>query len=191
MRKIVVVISISLDGYFEGLDRDISWHIVQDELHQYMNDYLGPMSAFLDGRLTHELMATYWPTADQEPNAPGPIVEFARIWRDMPKYVFSRTLQAQSGWNTTLRHEVDPDEIRQLKAQPGGDMAVGGPNLVQTFRRLGLIDEYHVLVHPVVLGRGHPLFPPSDTREPLRLLETRQFSGGVVLLRYATGPDLE
>ncbi len=104
----------------------------------------------------------------------------------MPKIVYSRTLQ-HAEWNATIRREVDPEELRQLKQQPGGDMVVGGANLAATFARYGLIDEYRIYVQPVVLGAGHPLFPPSEARLPLRLVDTRRFGNGVVLLHYARG----
>jgi dihydrofolate reductase len=141
------------------------------------------MGAFLDGRITYQLMAGFWPTADTDPASTEPVVEFARIWRDMPKIVYSRTLQ-QAGWNTTIVREVVPEEVMALKTQPGGDMALGGANLAATFMRHGLIDEYRLYVHPVLIGRGRPLFQPSDVAIKLRLIETRTFGNGVVLLRY-------
>jgi dihydrofolate reductase len=190
MRKIILMASVSVDGYFEGLDRDISWHLVDEELHQHFNDECRAMGAFLDGRITHELMAGYWPTADQDPDSTPAEVEFAGIWRDMPKFVFSRTLTA-ADWNTTVMHDVVPEEIAELKAQPGGDLAVGGANLAATFMRLGLIDEYRLYVHPVVLGQGQgrPLFESPDVRLNLKLAGTRTFGNGVVLLHYERGQD--
>src|SRR4051794_18828560 len=92
-RKIVLMMSLSLDGYIEGPDHDIDWHLVDDELHQHFNDLLRTMGGLLSGRVTHELMAGYWPTADADPDAGGPVAEFAGIWREMPKFVFSRTLE--------------------------------------------------------------------------------------------------
>jgi dihydrofolate reductase len=183
MRKIVLHMSVSLDGFFEGPNREIDWHMVDEELHTYINAQLAPMSAFLSGRITHELMADFWPTADRDPGMSGPMVEFAGIWRDMPKIVFSRTLQS-ADWNTTVRHEVDPDEIRALKEQPGGDMTLGGADLADTFRRHDLIDEYRLFVNPVLLGRGRRLFGPADAPSDLRLAEARTFGNGVVQLRY-------
>jgi dihydrofolate reductase len=87
------------------------------------------------------------------------MVEFARIWRDMPKIVFSRTLE-RADWNATVVRDVVPEEIRELKAQPGGDMALGGADLAAAFMRHDLIDEYRLYVHPIVIGRGKPLFQP-------------------------------
>ena len=183
MRKIVFMMSVSLDGFFEGPDRELDWQLVDVELHQHFNEWLATAGAFLDGRVTYELMAGHWPTADQDPRASAPMIEFARIWRDMPKIVFSRTLE-HAGWNTTIAREVDPEAIQKLKAQPGGDLVVGGANLAAAFRAHDLIDEYRIYVHPVLLGRGRPLFEPSDVTARLRLAETRAFGNGVVLLRY-------
>jgi dihydrofolate reductase len=183
MRKIVLMLSVSVDGFVEGPNREIDWHMVDDELHRDFNEQLGAMGAFLSGRVTWELMASYWPTADQDPASPAPIVEFSRIWRDTPKIVYSRTLR-EAGWNTTVVREVVPDEVRQLKAQPGGDLALGGADLAATFMAMDLVDEYRIYVHPVRIGRGKPLFGPSDTRTQLQLAGTRAFGNGVVLLHY-------
>jgi dihydrofolate reductase len=183
MRKIVVFMSVSVDGFFEGPDHDIDWHLVDDELHRHFNSQLRAMGAFLDGRVTYELMAGFWPTADADADSPEPVREFAGIWRDMPKIVFSRTLE-RADWNTTIRRDVVVEEIRALKAEPGGDLALGGADLAATFRRLDLIDEYRLYVHPILLGRGTPLFRASDGRSSLRLVESRAFGNGVVLLRY-------
>jgi len=183
MRKIILMMSVSVDGFFEGPARELDWHLVDDELHGHFNEELAAMSAFLDGRVNHELMAEFWPTADADPANAGPMAEFAKIWREMPKMVFSRTLE-RADWNTTVVREVVAEDIEALKARPGGDMVLGGADLADTFRRLDLIDEYRLYVHPVVLGRGRPLFQPSDMRTPLRLAQTRAFGNGVVLLRY-------
>jgi dihydrofolate reductase len=183
MRKIILMMSVSLDAFFEGPNRELDWHLVDDEVHSDFNEQLGAMSTFLDGRVTYELMAGYWPTADRDPASPRPVAEFARIWRDVPKIVYSRTLE-RADWNTTVVRDVVPEEVMELKAKPGGDMVVGGADLAATFMRYDLIDAYRLYVHPVVLGHGKPLFPPSDARINLRLAETRTFGNGVVLLRY-------
>jgi dihydrofolate reductase len=187
MRKIILMMSVSLDGFFEGPGRELDWQTVDDELHRHFNEELASMSAFLDGRVTYELMARVWPNADADASSTGPMVEFARIWRDMPKIVFSRTLE-RADWNATVVRDVVPGEIAELKAQPGGDMVVGGAELAAAFMRHDLIDEYRLYVHPVVLGRGRPLFPPSEARIALELAETRRFGSGVVLLRHQRPP---
>ncbi|MFG1808648.1 dihydrofolate reductase family protein [Streptomyces sp. NPDC049040] len=183
MRKIVLMMSVSLDGFMEGPKREIDWHLVDDELHGYFNAHLSGMGAFLDGRVTYELMAEFWPTADEDPSAPEPVKEFARIWREMPKIVYSRTLE-HAEWNTTVVREVVPAEIEALKAQPGGDLALGGADLSAAFAAHDLIDEYLIYVHPVLLGEGKRLFPAAADRKGLRLVGTRAFGNGVVLLRY-------
>jgi dihydrofolate reductase len=183
LRKIILMMSVSLDGFVEGPNRELDWQLVDDELHAHFNEQLAAMGAFLDGRVTYELMAGFWPTADKDPSSTGPMVEFARIWRDMPKIVYSRTLE-RADWNTTIVRDVVADEVLKLKAQPGGDLVLGGADLAATFMRLDLIDEYRLYVHPVVIGRGKPLFPASDIAITLRLSETRTFGNGVVLLRY-------
>jgi dihydrofolate reductase len=183
MRKIVLMMSVSLDGFIEGPNREIDWHLVDDELHRHFNDEARAMGAFLDGRVTHELMAEFWPTADADPSSTGPMVEFAGIWRDKPKFVFSRTLE-HADWNTTIVRDVVVEEIMALKAQPGGDLGLGGADLAATFMKHDLIDEYRIYVHPILIGRGKPLFQPSDATVNLRLAETRTFGNGVVLLRY-------
>lgn len=183
MRKVIWMMSVSVDGFMEGPNRDIDWHMVDDELHSHFNEQLGAMGAFMDGRVTYELMAEYWPTTDSDPSSTEPVVEFARIWRDMPKFVFSKTLD-RADWNTTVVRDVVAEEIMELKAQPGGDLALGGADLAATFMRLDLIDEYRLYVHPVVIGRGTPMFQPADATITLRLAESRHFGNGVVLLRY-------
>ncbi|MEE4546533.1 dihydrofolate reductase family protein [Streptomyces sp. V4-01] len=183
MRKIVLGMSMSLDGYFEGPDHDISWHQVDDELHQFLNDDLRTRSAFLHGRVTYDLMADVWPTADADPDADGPTAEFAGIWRDMPKYVYSRTLR-HARWNTTVVRDVVPAEVEALKDGPGGDLSIGGADLAAAFAAHDLIDAYDIYVHPVLVGRGRRLFADRDALTRLRLVHTRQFGNGVVLLRY-------
>ncbi|MEY2568420.1 MAG: hypothetical protein QOE35_2949 [Actinomycetota bacterium] len=179
------MISVSLDGFVAGPNGELDWHMVDEGLHAHFNEVLGAMSTFLDGRVMHELMVEYWPTADEDPASTPTVVEYARIWRDMPKLVYSRTLE-RADWNATVVHDVVPEEVRELKAQPGGDMALGGPDLAASFRRHDLIDEYRLYVHPIVLGQGKPLFRPSeaDAVTELQLIETRTFASGVVLLHY-------
>jgi dihydrofolate reductase len=188
MRKIIYMMAISVDGFFEGPNREIDWHMVDDELHRYFNEQLRVMGAFLSGRVTHELMAGFWPTADADPDSTETMREFAGIWRDMPKIVFSRTLE-RADWNTTVLREVVPEEIMRLKEEPGGDLVLGGADLAASFMRHDLIDEHRIYVHPVIIGRGKPMFQPSDFRVPLRLAETRTFGNGVVLLRYSRTED--
>lgn len=174
--------SLSLDGFMEGPNREIDWHMVDEEIHADVNEYLRGVGAFLEGRVTQELMAGYWPTADADPASPAPVREFAGIWRDKPKYVFSRTCD-RVDWSTAVFHDVVPDQIRELQAQFDGDLTVGGADLAATFMELDLIDEYRLYIDPVVIGAGKRLFPPGR-KQALSLRETRAFGNGVVLLWY-------
>ncbi|MFS8199943.1 dihydrofolate reductase family protein [Streptomyces sp. CWNU-52B] len=189
MRKIILSMSVSLDGFFEGENHEIGWSKVDDELHRHFNERIGALGGLLTGRVTHELMADYWPTADQNPENSPTVREFAGIWRDMPKTVYSRTLE-KADWNATVVREVVPDAIRALKEQPGGDFVVGGAELAAEFRRHDLIDEYTIYVHPVLLGRGRRLFHDTDALAELSLVGSHAFGNGVVLLHYrrAAGP---
>ncbi|MHA5049137.1 dihydrofolate reductase family protein [Streptomyces sp. SD15] len=183
MRKIILMMSVSLDGFIEGPNREIDWHVVDAELHQHFNREIRKLGALLSGRVTYELMAGFWPTADKDPESTPEVVEFAGIWRNMPKVVFSRTLE-RAERHTTIVREVVPDEIRAIKEQPGGDLGLGGADLAAAFMRHDLVDEFWVYVHPVLLGRGKPLFPEADAPTRLRLIEVRVFGNGVVQLRY-------
>jgi dihydrofolate reductase len=128
-------------------------------------------------------MSPYWPTADQRPDAPQIEVDFARTWRAMPKYVFSKTLD-KVDWNSTLVKGDVETEVRRIKEQEGGDLDVGGATLAGSLLRLGLIDEFRIFVHPLVVGAGKPFFPPLDHAIRTRLLDTRAFASGIVYLRY-------
>jgi len=184
MRKVIYSMMVSIDGFIEGPDPELDWGTVDEELHRFANDQAREASAFLYGRGVYEVMAGYWPTAGSGPSVPDYEVEFARIWNEKPKLVFSRTLD-RVGWNSRLIREADiAEEVRKLKEKPGKDLALAGANLAATFMRLGLIDEYRPIVHPVVLGGGKPFFPPVDQPLNLRLVETHAFGSGVVYLRY-------
>jgi dihydrofolate reductase len=182
MGKLVYSLGISLDGFIEGPDRDISWHRVDEELHAYFNEKFAAFDAFVSGRVTYEMMAEYWPTADENPDSTPAEVEFARIWRDKPKFVYSTTLE-RAHWNTTIVRDIVPDEVRALKEQFDGDLVVGGPVIAAQLIPHGLIDEFHVNVNPVAIGGGTPMFPAGH-RLDLELIGTRTFGNGVAVLRY-------
>ncbi|WP_223165867.1 dihydrofolate reductase family protein [Lentzea indica] len=150
---IITMASISLDGFFEGPGHDISWHEMSEDLHDYINADLATMSTFLDGRRTHELMLEAWPHAEDNPDFTRSMLEFAPIWRNVRKIVYSRTREFTE-WNSETRREVDPDEIRNLP----GDSMIGGPDLLQTFFALDLVDEIRLYVNPVAIGGGTPFF---------------------------------
>lgn len=184
MGAVLLHSGISLDGFIEGPDADISWHRVDAELHQYMNDVLRPAAAFLEGRVTYQLMESVWPTADTAPDSTPVEAEFAGIWRDVPKVVYSTTLE-QVGPNATLVRDVVPEEVRALAARTDGDLVVGGAVLFARFLELGLVDEMRIYVHPVLVGAGRRLFADRTPPLDLELRESRVFGNGVVLLHYA------
>jgi dihydrofolate reductase len=183
VRNIVFMTGMTLDGCFEGPNGEIDWGHVDAEVHQHMNEVLAAAGGYLNGRVTHEQMADHWPEADEQPDADPITVEYAQLWRDMPKYVYSRTAE-RVDWATAVLHDVVPEEVEALKAQPGGDLFLHGPDLAASFFRHDLVDEIRLYIHPVVLGQGHPAFlaPP---RLELKLVESRAFGNGVVLVRYA------
>jgi dihydrofolate reductase len=184
VRKVIYLMMESLDGFVAGPHREIDWAIIDEELHTFVNDQQSAIDTYLYGRRMYQLMVDSWPTVDTDPSAPEYMVEFARIWKAMPKIVFSKTLD-RVDWNSRLvRGDNIAEEVARLKAQPGQDMTVGGASLASTLIRLGLIDEYRLFVHPVVVGGGTPFFPALDGTLKLRLVETRTFGSGVVYLCY-------
>jgi dihydrofolate reductase len=184
MAKVIYSLSVSLDGFIETRDRSLDWVLVDEEWHQFINDQQAANGAYLYGRRMYENMTAFWPTPEaSDPANPAFVREFARIWADMPKIVFSNTLQ-QAGWGFKLVHGDAADEVARLKAQPGKDLAIGGAGLAASLARRDLIDIYELFVQPVILGSGTPYLPPLDSRIDLQLIETHRFQSGVVQLRY-------
>jgi dihydrofolate reductase len=183
MRKLIYSLGVSLDGFIAGRDGEIDWSAPDEELHRFHNQQARETGVDLYGRRLYEAM-TPWETADEKPSIPEQELEFARIWKDTPKVVFSKTLEKVEG-NARLVRDGAAEEVARLKEQPGKDLAVGGAGLASTFMKLGLIDEYRLFVSPVVLGGGTPYFPALDERINLELVETRTFGSRVVYVRYA------
>ncbi|GIK42890.1 MAG: deaminase [Chloroflexota bacterium] len=182
MRKVIYSMLVSLDGFIEGPNRELDWHIIDEEFHKFVNDQQSEFDTYLCGRRMYEVMS-YWETADTNPSAPEYELEFARIWKKTPKIVFSKTLEQVQGNARLVRDNIGA-EITKLKAQPGKNMDLGGPNIASTLMQLGLIDEYRLFIQPVILGSGTPMFPVLGDMINLRLVETRAFGSGVVYLRY-------
>jgi dihydrofolate reductase len=182
MRKVIYSMGVSLDGFIAGPNGEIDWSAPDEELHRFHNQQTREIGAHLCGRRLYEVM-TYWETADENPSAAEHELEFARIWKDMPKIVFSKTLEKVEG-NTRLVRDGVADEVAKLKEQTGGDLAVGGAGLASTLIKLDLVDEYRLFVSPVVLGGGTPYFPALQERINLELVETRTFGSRVAYVRY-------
>ena len=183
MRTVVYGMMVTIDGFIEGPNHQLDWPIIDEELHQYINDQQRATDTYVYGRRMYELMEGFWPTADRDPLAPAFVVEFALIWRDMPKVVCSRTLD-QVGPNARLVRDDVVDEVARLKQQPGKNIDVGGAEIAAALIRHNLIDEYHLFIHPIVLGGGTPMFPALSDQRLVRLVDTHTFRSGVVFLRY-------
>jgi dihydrofolate reductase len=174
---------VTLDGFFEGPNREIDWHNVDGEFNEFAIQQTGSFDALLFGRVTYQLMSSYWPTSEAIKN--DPIV--AGLMNRLPKIVFSKTLD-KAEWNNTrlIKDRID-EEILKLKQQPGKDMALfGSAKLLSTLMQMDLIDEHRLMVNPVVLGKGNPLFKSTKDKLCLKLIQTRTFGNGNVLLCYQT-----
>jgi dihydrofolate reductase len=184
MRKVIFSINITLDGFFEGPHRELDWAIADDDLHNYYARLLKNASIILFGRVTYELMASYWPTVSNDPSIPEGVINFANALNPLPKMVFSNTLQ-HVGWNTTVLKAVVPDEIKKMKTEPGGDIILGGGAVIgQSFFHYGLVDEIQLMVHPVVIGAGRGLFQGIDNGMKLKYLRSQILQSGAVALCY-------
>jgi dihydrofolate reductase len=182
MRKLIYSMGVSLDGFIAGPDGGIDWSAPDEELHRFHNEQARETGVELYGRRLYEAMAP-WETAEERPSAPEEVLEFARIWKDTPKIVFSTTLEKVDG-NARLVREGAAEEVARLKEQPGKQLAVGGAGLASTFIKRDLVDEYRLFIAPVVLGGGTPYFPALDESIDLELIETRTFASRVVYVRY-------
>ncbi len=183
MGKLVYCLNVSLDGFVETPDHGLEWANVDEELHTWFNDRARALGASLYGRGMYELMAGYWPTAEEDPDGTDVEREFARIWKRTPKIVFSTSLERVEHNSRLVRGDVGA-VLEGLRQEFDGDIDVGGPNLAGQFVRQGLVDEYQLVVHPVVLGAGTPFWPELDTPLQLRLADTHNFASGAELRSY-------
>src|SRR3954468_8557372 len=185
MRKLIFGMNLSLDGYIAAPGDDLGWSVPSDELFQWWSDRGGATGLALYGRKLGEKVAPHGPPAKKQPGAPPGAMGFPSRWRDMPKVVFSSTTSTVD-WNTRLVTGDAVTEITRLKADDGGPMDIGGATLAAAAMRAGLIDEYAIVTHPVLVGGGTPFFTALDNWVNLSLVETRTFPDGVVLTRYET-----
>jgi dihydrofolate reductase len=177
MRKVIVSNVMSLDGFFEGTDKGLDWFIVEEEFFDYAKAMLRAADTLLFGRKTYEHMANYWPSAPPD--------EIADQMNNLAKIVFSKTLQNVEWNNSRLVKDDIGEEILKLRQQPGKDMVVlGSAELANHLLRLGLIDEYRVILTPVLIGSGNPLFQGLKERLKLKLSGTKALGSGVVILYY-------
>ena len=180
MRKLIFQINVSLDGF-----ADHTVTIADDELHDFFTSQLDNIDIGLFGRVTYQLMESYWPNAHNDPDATESMLRFADKLNGIPKIVFSHTLQKASWQNTKLIKDNIVEEVIKLKNQSGKVLSVGGIRTCQEFMRLGLIDEFWLLVQPVIIGKGRKLFDGHDYKINVNLIDTISFKSGVVVLHYS------
>lgn len=187
MRKLVLTEWISLDGYTSGPNNDMSFvgESFNDEMGKYEDDVVNTADTLVLGRVTYESFAGSWPYVPDKPGVSEGEKAYALKLNAMRKIVFSRTLKSADWNNSVLSRDIDPEAIKQWKQEDGKDMLIyGSASLVHQLTNLGLIDEYQLLVHPVVLGGGTPLLKDIADKHRLKLVSAKPFSSGVVLLTY-------
>ena len=185
MRKVVLFMHISLDGFAAGPNGELDWISYDKELEKYAEEVVSTVGSPLYGRVTYHMMESYWPTVLNDPSATKHDMDHARWLEDVEKIVFSRTLEKVEWHNTRLIKDNIAEEVSKLKQEPGNDLVIfGSPGLARNLMQLGLIDEYRLTVNPIVLGRGILLFKDIKGQVNLKLLETRTLNSGVVALHY-------
>jgi dihydrofolate reductase len=185
MRKIKVFNHLSIDGYFTDQNNDMSWAHKQNidaEWNEFVNGNASGKGTLMFGRVTYEMMASFWPT----PMAQQMMPQVAAAMNAMPKFVCSRTLSEATWQNSTLLRGDLIEQVRQLKQQPGTDIVImGSGSVIAQLAQAGLIDEYQLVINPVVLGKGRTLFEGVTSRPNLKLTQSRTFQNGSVVLWYA------
>ena len=183
MGKLIYLLNVSLDGFVETVDHGLDWTIADDELHTWFNEQSPHAGGVPVRAAAVRVDGGVLADGRVRPAATEPEREFARIWNATPKIVFSTTLDSVGPGCRLVAGDVG-DRLAEIRSEFPGDLEVGGPTLASAFIERGLVDEYRVVVHPVVLGAGTPFFPALQDRIGLRLLETRTFGSGVVYLGY-------
>ncbi len=182
MRSVTYSMGVSLDGYIAGPHGDFDWTESDEEVFRFVTDQIREVGVHLLGRRLYQTML-YWETADEDPSLDS-MLEWAAIWKPLPKVVFSTTLSAVQG-NARLVSGGLAEEIERLRAEPvESEIAIGGASLAAEAAALGLIDEYRARVYPVLVGGGIPFFSQRERRVDLELVQTRTFSSRVIYLRY-------
>lgn len=185
MAKLIYATNVSLDGYIEDEEGNIDWGISDSEMYTFWTNFERPIGTYLYGRRIYESML-YWETANTGGDQPEAIRDFAQIWRAAEKIVYSRTLEAVSSARTRMEREFDPNAIRRLKDSSAADITINGPGLAGQAMNAGLVDEWHMLLNPVILGGGKRALP-DNLRMQLELVGEHRFRSGVVHLHYRVG----
>ena len=183
MAKLIYSMLMSLDGYIEDERGQFGWAVPDDEeVHAYINALASPVGTYLYGRRMYETMV-YWETAHTVPDQPDFVLDWARQWQAAEKIVYSRTLATARSARTRIEREFEPAAVRRLKSRAAQDITVNGPELAAQALRAGLVNEFHLIVYPVIVGGGKRFFP-DGVRLDLELLDERRFGNGVVTLQY-------
>jgi dihydrofolate reductase len=181
MAKLVYSAIASLDGYVADRQGNWDWSAPDEEVHRFVNDLERPIGTYLYGRRMYQVLAA-WETMDDEHPA---MRDYAQIWRDAEKVVYSRTLDEVSSARTRIERDFDPEAVREMKASAERDISVGGPELAAQALRAGLVDECQLFLAPIVVGDGQRALP-DGVRVELELLDERRFANGTIYLRYRT-----
>lgn len=185
MRKIIYWVHTSIDGYIAGPGGEFDWPALGPELFGYSEAMNEQVDTLMYGRVVWDMMSAYWPTADADPATTGDHARaFAPFWRETPKVVVSRTLE-KAGWDARVIGKNFAEEVEELKRRPGKDILLtGGAEVAASLSKLGLLDDYRIVVHPIVLGGGRQLFLEPKDRVEMKLVDSRTFDSQTVLLRY-------
>jgi dihydrofolate reductase len=182
MAKLIYSAIASLDGYVADEHGRFDWAAPDEEVHTFVNDLERPVGTYLYGRRMYEVMVG-WETALTRANQPPFRQDFAKIWQAADKIVYSKTLGKVSSARTRIERDFDPEAVRQMKAKAGRDLTVGGPDLAGQAIKAGLVDEYHLIITPIMVGGGKRSLP-NNVRLRLELLDERRFGNGMVHLHY-------
>jgi len=181
MPKLIYQAIASLDGYVEDKEGNFDWAAPDGEVHAFVNDLERPIGTYLYGRRMYETMV-FWETVSAG-TEPSVIRDYAEIWRAAEKIVHSRNLETVSSARTRIERDLDPDSVRRLKETSKADITIGGAELAGQALALGVVDECHLFLGPIVVGGGKRALP-DELRAQLELLDERRFANGVIYLRY-------
>ncbi len=179
MRKVIVSNLVTLDGFFEGPNGELDWFVVDDDFFDYVKEMFKTVDTMLFGRKTYEMMAAYWPSAEDND------ATITHLMNKLPKIVFSKTLNNASWNNSRIVKENIAEEIHEMKKLPGKDLVIfGSSEIISFLKKEGLIDEYRIILNPVILGEGNPMFKNLEDKKNLILFKTRNLKSGVIILYY-------
>ena len=185
MRKLIFFMHSSLDGFVAGPNGEMDWIKVDDEIFDFVGTMTDQADAALYGRVTYQMMESYWPTAGKEPDASKHDIEHSKWYKNVSKIVLSRTIKEIGQGNTTIISENISENINKIKQQDGKNILIfGSPSASNSILNEGLVDEFWIFVNPILLGHGIPLFKDISESVKLSLIETKTFDIGVIALHY-------